>query len=340
LGLNDADGVVRARCADAIRATAEVLADLLKRTSDDGKPGEPPPARGFSQADIDGIKDVLKAFQAAGPRLAGSLQDADVGVRLAVVQTLERLSDTRFRLAEEPLSIGSYGKITGRVSLVPPQASDPLSQFAKDDWRAVAHLLSDPDVRVRRGAVYFLQFFGDARPGVVPDLIRALADADRLVRLGAARALGVFSKTYRPQDGVPAVSALAKLLFDNDFEVRQAAASTLEGLGPHAESAVAELARAIHFGDVENRVDALWVLQNVGPERSKAAIASVTDAMEQLDPRVRRAAAETLGKYGALARNTKTIDALRRALGDEDQEVRINVSEALLQILGAGKAGK
>jgi HEAT repeat protein len=59
--------------------------------------------------------------------------------------------------------------------------------------------------------------------------------------------------------------------------------------------------------------------------------------MDNGDPKVRRAAAETLGKYGQLARNQATIDALRRALGDEDQEVRINASEALLHILTTSK---
>jgi len=32
-----------------------------------------------------------------------------------------------------------------------------------------------------------------------------------------------------------------------------------------------------------------------------------------------------------------TVDALRRALGDDDQDVRINASEALVQILSPSK---
>src|SRR5205823_1097108 len=98
-----------------------------------------------------------------------------------------------------------------------------------------------------------------------------------------------------------------------------------------------DLVRAVHFGDADNRVDVLYVIQAIGPERSKAAISSVTDALDNPDPKVRRAAAETLGKYGALARNKATIDALRRTLGDDDQDVRINASEALLQILAPSK---
>ncbi len=132
----------------------------------------------------------------------------------------------------------------------------------------------------------------------------------------------------------PAVPALAKMLFDPDFTDRLAAAATLETLGAYAEAAVPDLGRAVHYGDVENRVAALYIIQSIGPERSKSLIPSVTDALKQDDARVRRAAAETLGKYGPLARDPATVAALRRAMGDSDQEVRINASEALLEVLG------
>ncbi len=255
-----------------------------------------------------------------------------------MVQALERLSDTRYRLAESPVNTGPLGK--GGLSLIPPEASDPLLNFAQGDWRAVARALNDTEVRVRQSAVNFLEFFPEARPAAVPDLVKALTDPDRFVRWGATRALGNFSKGYQPSDAAPAVTALARVLFDDDYTVRLAAAATLEALGIHAEPAVPDVARAVHFGDPENRVAALYVLQSVGPVRSKAAIGGVTEALKDQDARVRRAAAETLGTYSALARTKATIDALRRALGDDDQEVRINASEALLQILDAGTLDK
>jgi HEAT repeat protein len=338
-GLHDSDAVVRTMSTDAIRVCAQVLLTQFLRPPDDKKE-EATAVKDFPPAQINAIKEILKAFETAGPRLVDALKDTNVEVRLGVVQTLERLSDIRYRLAEESVNVGALGKPAKREGLMPPQASDPLSNFAKGDWRAVARLLDDPEVRVRRSAVYFLEFFPEARPGAVPDLTRALTDPDRFVRWGAARGLGTFSKTYRPQDAVTAVPALAKLLFDNDFAVRVAAAATLESLGVHAEAAAPELVRAVNFGDVENRVAILYVVQSVGPERMKAAIGSVTEAAEHVDPRVRRAATETLGKFGDLARNKNTIDVIRRALGDDDQEVRINASEALLQILDAGSSGK
>jgi HEAT repeat protein len=340
-GLTDADAEVRARCAEALRAGAAALASMFQRPQEETKKlGPGPGLHIYSLAEVNAIKDVLKAYATAGPRLAASLADPSAEVRAALVQGLERLSDARYRLAEDPVTIGAPGRPSDRVLLVPPQASDPLGIFAKGDWRLVAQLIGDPDVRVRRAAVNFLEFFAEARPTVVHDFARALSDRDQFVRWTAARALGYFTKNYQPKDAVPAVPALAKMLFDPDFPVRLVAAATLESLGQYAEAAVPELARAIGFGDAENRVAALYIIQSIGPERTKSLISPVTEVLKQDDPRVRRAAAETLGKYGPLARNRSTVDALRRALGDDDQEVRINASEALLEVLGTDAPAK
>ena len=58
--------------------------------------------------------------------------------------------------------------------------------------QSVAKLLGDPDVRVRQGAINFLEFFPEARPAVVSDLTRALSDPDAFVRvvLGWLPAIG------------------------------------------------------------------------------------------------------------------------------------------------------
>jgi HEAT repeat protein len=338
-GLNDSDAAVRASCADALRACASVLAGYFQRPPEESKTLAPL-ARPYSPTEVALIKELLKAFDDAGPRIARALEDTNPDVRLFLTQGLERLSDARYRLGEEPVNVGAFGKVQQKILLVPPQASDPLSHFAKGDWRAVARLLSDPEVRVRRAAVNFLEFFPEARPAVVPDLVRSLCDSDKFVRWSAAQALGFFTKNYQPKDVVPAVPGLAKALFDNDVTVRLAAAATLESLGPYAAAAVPELARAVHYADVENRMAALYVLQSIGPELSKAAIPSIVEAMDNSDARVRRAAADTLGRYGALARIPTVIEALRRALGDDDQEVRINASEAMLQILSGDMPGR
>ena len=332
-GLADSDAEVRRCCAEALRSSAEALAVQVQRAPDETRSVAP---RTRTPAEIAALKAILKAFEIAGPRLAATLADPAVEVRLALVRTLEQLCDARCRLAEEAFAVDGAVE---RVSLAPPHASDPLLHFAKGEWRSAAGLLGDPDVRVRRGAVNFLEFFGEARPAIVPELAKSLADSDRFVRLGSARALGNFTKAYQPTDAAPVVPALAALLFDNDVAIRLAAAVTLESLGPCAETAVSDLVRAVHFGDVENRVAALRIVESIGPDRSKLAIPSITAALSHPDPRVRRTAAEALGRYGPAARTQATADALRRALSDPDQTVRIRASEAVRLILAPAMPG-
>ena len=336
-GLNDPDPVVRASCGQAVRVAADVVAVLVRRTQEEGKQALKLPTPRFTYADLAQYKELLKAFADAGPRLAHGLTDPEPEVRIPLVFALERLTDARARLREEKMTVGTKREIKEEILLLPNNASDPLAGFAKGEWKAVARMLADPEVRVRRGAVNFLEFFPEAYPAVVGDLTAGLGDSDRFVRWGAARALGRFTKAYQPKDAIGAVPALAKLLFDGDVTVRGTAADTLEAMGPYAEAAVPELVRAVHFGDADQQVATLYVIQSIGPERSKAAISSVTQALENPDAKVRRAAAETLGRYGSLARNKATVDALRRALGDDDQDVRINASEALVQILSPSK---
>jgi hypothetical protein len=345
LGLGDADCVVRAQSAEALHSGAEALASLVQRVEvkeeERAKALKVPISMTFTPAGASALKDLLKEFDSAGARIAATLHDPKVDVRLPLVQALERLSDARYRLNQEPITIAvNLEKALDKYKLIPPKGADPLSYFAKGDWHTVQQLLGDPDARVRRNTVRFFEFFREARPDVVADLIRALCDPDRFVRWSAARALGVFSENYKPRDATLAAHALGKLLFDTEFDVRLAAAATLELMREYAEGAVPMLGRAVHFGDPENRVAALYVVQSTGPERTLPLLPSVTKALEDQDVRVRRAAAETLGKYGPLANNKMTIAALRRALGDEDQEVRINASEALLQILESETSGK
>src|SRR5206468_1700770 len=128
-----------------------------------------------------------------------------------------------------------------------------------------------------------------------------------------------------------AVPALGELMFDPDLNVRQAAATTLESMGEQAKAAAPSLARAVGEGDAEPRMNAMYVLQVLDPADAKIAIPNLIDALNNSDARVRRVAAESLGKVGPAA--SAAVPALRRALGDEDNEVRVQASDALLAIL-------
>jgi HEAT repeat protein len=72
-------------------------------------------------------------------------------------------------------------------------------------------------------------------------------------------------------------------------------------------------------------------LIQIGKEHVADAIPKIAETLSNEDPRVRRTAALALGRFGTVAQSA--VPALRRALGDDDQEVRINASDALLSIL-------
>ena len=73
-------------------------------------------------------------------------------------------------------------------------------------------------------------------------------------------------------------------------------------------------------------------LTGVGPA-AWAGVPALTAALKHREARVRKAAAEALGKFGPAAH--EAADALRKALGDDNAEVRQAASDALLNLASA-----
>ena len=204
--------------------------------------------------------------------------------------------------------------------------NDPLAPVLEKDLPAVAALLREPETRLRRSALDFLELLEEAAAPVVSEVTTALADPDRFVRWGAVRTLGLLS----PEKAAVSVRQIACLLADPDLSVRISTAQTLETIGALAREVAPALALAVSQGDVEARIPAMYVLHRLPPEAAQAAVPQLADVLRHPDPRLRRAAAETLGRIGPLAR--PALPALRRALGDEDAEVRVLASDAILNI--------
>jgi HEAT repeat protein len=89
----------------------------------------------------------------------------------------------------------------------------------------------DPDVKLRRKAVTKLGPLSLLAPEAIPGLLAALKDADPGVRMGAARALGIYSG---PKAGevVPALSEVQH--HDPNKKVREAAARAVKRLAEEA----------------------------------------------------------------------------------------------------------
>jgi HEAT repeat protein len=346
VGLADNDVQVRVLCLHNIREAAEALSELIKEPQKEIGNLEvtkdfPPPDRPVTALEkklimgnheviareISDFLPALKALAAQQEALARGIKDTDSRVRLAAAEALENIGTARFRLKKRVLSVPvveSGGDFGNRDALV---KNDVLETFIHNNLESIANLLTDSNVALRKKGVEFLDIIEEAAAPAFPALVKRLGDADKFVRWSAARAIANFS----PDLAAGAVPGLAKLLSDPDLDVRLTAAKTLMEIGPQARSAVPALAAAANDGDAEARLAAMEALQRIGPEAGKAAVPKLIQALGNGDTRVRRAAAKTLGSFGPAA--FAAIPSLRRALGDDDQEVRVNASDAMLDIL-------
>ena len=219
-------------------------------------------------------------------------------------------------------------------------AADTLGASLRKALASVQQGLNDPDKKVRLAAIDALETMGDDAAPALPSLVQALSDSDKFVRWSAARVIGKLAP-IQPSVAVP---KLAELTADPDLDVRLAALKSLERYGPAAKNVVDPyLGNAATHGDTEARIPAMKALQAIGADAA-AALPAVATNLNADDSRLRQSACETLGLIGpqvaqanpALWKVTgpKIETALRRALKDDEAEVRRAASDALLKVLG------
>jgi HEAT repeat protein len=355
--LGDADPHVRRSGMEALNSAAQVVSDFI----DDPYPKAEfaPPGRPLTEkeaADVvfkyelarrmlrrirledavrppkedESPRPALAALNAQGDTLARGLRDPDPGVRLAAAQTLFQAAWARQRVRQLAFSLPALPA----QKLDPSQllaGADPLESFLDRHLGAVAPLFHESEVQTRKTAGYALVLIEDRAAPLAEVLNANLTDPERSVRWAAVRAL-----QHLPAEKVaPAVGNLAKLLRDEDFELRKLAADTLAGLGAAASPAIPALAEAITFGDPVSRMAALDALLAQGPANAAKALPQMIATLQQpdVDSKVLVKVAQTLGKIGAAAE--PALPHLRRLIGHADSEVRTAASEAILAITGA-----
>jgi HEAT repeat protein len=347
--LGDDDEWVRGYCLQAIQECAKVVAEQL--------PLDQAPLDLAKKTLNPDLQKTLRAFNAINPQLLEALKDKEPKVRLSALQALEQIGMIRAKIIPKLREISPENDAKEFLNSF-FKSDDPLAGIVGDLEKpldpqkgfkiTLQSLLTEDDVRVRRGAIDVLELLGDQAVPAIEEVTRAMYDSnrrdkDRWVRLVATRTV-----RNLPPEKVDsnAVGALANLLLDGDSDLSAAAAEAIAALGPTAKATVNNLGIVIADGgaenrgrDAENRVKAMKALVSIGGPAAHTAIPKVLSVLKDSDVRVRRQAAETLGRLGRpdnddLAK--EEIAALKEALRDEDAEVRLSASEAILSI-GATK---
>jgi len=173
---------------------------------------------------------------------------------------------------------------------------------------ALLKAIDDDDARVRLEALYTLGVIGAGAIGApeAKQLIQALDHYDPAIRAGAARVIGRLGVTG-------AGEGLSKAMNDSNAEVRHASMRALGEIGD--ESAVQALTDQLNYhGKGEGAWSALDALARI------AHVSSVPVFQERLtdrDPRIRRAAAEGLGR----TKEPSALPLLREGASTDESEM-------------------
>ncbi|MEU2283898.1 fumarate reductase/succinate dehydrogenase flavoprotein subunit [Streptomyces sp. NPDC013178] len=244
--LGDPDSEVRAAAAASLRELVETL------------PAEPAlrDALTGALAEADAVVraaalDVLRALRLGDAGLfAGSLDDADIAVRIEAVRALVSVDavEPLARAADDPsreVRVTVAKALAGvSAASLPLEAHDLLTG-------TLVRLTEDADALVRGAAYAALGTSGCPAP-LADRAVAALSDAAWQVRSGAATALAA-------ADPEVAVPALAKALADPNADVRKAAVLALTR-HRHSEDARAALATATSDSDADVRAYAARAL--------------------------------------------------------------------------------
>ena len=191
---------------------------------------------------------------------------------------------------------------------------------------ALTHLVRDPDMQVRKGAVRALGQLGAAAGPAVAALVEALTHSSMFFCRQVASALA--------RIGSAAVPALTGCLRHASPFVRHEAAWALGQIGPRAAAAEEALLRALTATSIAYPV-------HPRPDANDPEAAVPTEPARprnRMEPEeaVRVYAAQALGRIGARGRST--IAGLMQALDDGSVHVRQAAAQALATLLDGHEA--
>lgn len=317
--LDDADDQVRQQAATTLGKmgphSPATLAALVRRLVD--------PSAGVRAAAVEAI-GADAAAASAMPEFVSLLNDHDETVRAKVAQVLG---------SAEALHGDAVDRLTRDLkspdALVRARTAEALGNIGPAS-RALAPALveaaHDENDRVRAKAIKALGKIGEAAAvAALPKLVFALRDPDPWVSSLAAEALGEMGDAADR-----AAPALVRSLAHPNLQVRMQAVEALGKLGPAAQTAIPALENLVRDEDAALRSLAVATLGILGvrPRSQPLLRAALSDAV----PDVRRAALVAFKQVRHL--QPESLDAVTRALADDNEDIKMLACEALVEKLG------
>ncbi len=183
--------------------------------------------------------------------LAGALRDASPEVRIAAARGLEKFGPRALEVQSALIAA-----LADRDSEVREAVVAALAALGPDGGAAVIAALTNPDWRVRLGAVLVASRFSGVREKALPKLIARLGDSSDAVRLAAIDALTAF--------GPEIIPAMVRQLRSGEVYRRFGAARVLGNLGPEASQAVPALRPLLRDSDSLVREEAARAIARIG----------------------------------------------------------------------------
>lgn len=252
----------------------------------------------LEEGEIQKALELVNEDEDAWEDLMGLLEDSDESIQRSAFEIASRSGDHPMLLEALPMLISGLNSDEDSICRYAAEALYYLGSDAAEASDSLASLLRHDDDDVRRATARVFTQMGTSALMAKESLIEALNDSDEVVRGESALAIGNMAS-----DASDAVPALIKLLSDEEefkhegksMEVRLAAQTALEQIGPEAVPGLLEAMRADR---PEQRAIALSALGKI-ESLPEAAIKDIEDARLDPDETVQSAAKAALKRIKA-----------------------------------------
>lgn len=235
----------------------------------------------LEEGEIQKALELVNEDEDAWEDLMGLLEGADESIQRSAFEIVSQSGNNPRLLEALPMLISGITSEEDDICRYAAEALYYLGSDAIEASESLSKLLRHDDDDVRRATARVFTQMGAGAIVAKDPLIEALSDSDEVVRGESAIAIGNLGS-----DAAEAVPALIELLSDEEefshedkgMEVRLAAQTALEQIGPDAVPGLLEAMRADR---AEQRVIAVTALGSIEP-LPEEAVKDLEDA--QLDP--------------------------------------------------------